>query len=274
MDSGATSSAAEVDQILTTFESSLLAIKWRIKHSSKLRLQTDILALWTEMRPVIMVDYGGKMPELQERLCAFLHHIQQQSSAFQHLRVMVIEEMIYLINVKALAEFVQSGINLERQTVFVDIEQEVPKIIPPADNSLASVQLRALQKLFSEIFPVKTVMLELSHYNTTDPKTNESFTSGTSHSSSVIDLTEGVQETQVTIPTLNGWLLGYPVVYFFSKDHIQDAIYNLSAKSLNIFQILVSRLVQSRLCSISGDGTKFYPVSFLQIQLMPCWSYL
>lgn len=32
----------------------------------------DILALCTGMRPVVMVDYGGKMPELQERLCAVL----------------------------------------------------------------------------------------------------------------------------------------------------------------------------------------------------------
>lgn len=33
----------------------------------------DILALCTELRPVVMVDYGGKMPELQENLCALLH---------------------------------------------------------------------------------------------------------------------------------------------------------------------------------------------------------
>lgn len=34
---------------------------------------TDILSLLTGLRPVVMVDYGGKMPELGEHLCALLH---------------------------------------------------------------------------------------------------------------------------------------------------------------------------------------------------------
>lgn len=37
------------------------------------------------------------------------------------------------------------------------------------------------------------------------------------------------------------WLLGYPVVYLFGKNQIADAIYNLSTKSLHIFQMFISR---------------------------------
>jgi hypothetical protein len=37
----------------------------------------DIVALLTEMRPVIMVDYGGKLPELQDHLCALVKFCQQ-----------------------------------------------------------------------------------------------------------------------------------------------------------------------------------------------------
>ncbi|THF99726.1 hypothetical protein TEA_001128 [Camellia sinensis var. sinensis] len=37
------------------------------------------------------------------------------------------------------------------------------------------------------------------------------------------------------------WLLGYPVVYLFGKEHIADAIYNLSTKSLHLFKVLVHR---------------------------------
>lgn len=40
----------------------------------------DVLALCTGMRPVVMIDYGGKMPELQERLCALLEHSQKVNS--------------------------------------------------------------------------------------------------------------------------------------------------------------------------------------------------
>jgi len=37
----------------------------------------DVLALCSAMRPVIMLDYGGKMPELQDQLCALLELIQK-----------------------------------------------------------------------------------------------------------------------------------------------------------------------------------------------------
>lgn len=39
------------------------------------------------------------------------------------------------------------------------------------------------------------------------------------------------------------WLLGYPVVYLFSKDHVADAVYNLSTKYLHIYKILVRRFI-------------------------------
>lgn len=35
------------------------------------------MALCTKMRPVVMVDYGGKMPELKQHLCAFLKYCQK-----------------------------------------------------------------------------------------------------------------------------------------------------------------------------------------------------
>ena len=37
----------------------------------------DILVLYTEMRPIITIDYGGKMPELHEQLCALMKIIQK-----------------------------------------------------------------------------------------------------------------------------------------------------------------------------------------------------
>ncbi|KAK8474660.1 hypothetical protein V6N11_037078 [Hibiscus sabdariffa] len=62
-----------------------------------------------------------------------------------------------------------------------------------------------------------------------------------SRSSLLMDLSSCMHDTEVTVPTINGWLLGYPVVYLFSKDHIGDAVYNLSTKFLRIYKILVSR---------------------------------
>ena len=37
----------------------------------------DILVLCTGMKLVIMIDYGGKMPELHEQLCANMKLIQK-----------------------------------------------------------------------------------------------------------------------------------------------------------------------------------------------------
>ncbi|KAL6582128.1 hypothetical protein OROMI_006142 [Orobanche minor] len=62
--------ASELEEVSRVFQASLLQIKWRVKPSSKSRLQTV-------MRPCIMVDYAGKMPELGNHLCAFLSHCKQ-----------------------------------------------------------------------------------------------------------------------------------------------------------------------------------------------------
>ncbi|KAM7489787.1 hypothetical protein LguiB_027271 [Lonicera macranthoides] len=226
----------EVQEVLKVFESSLSLIKWRLRPASKRRLETDILALCTGMRAVIMVDYGGKMPELQERLCAFLKISQKELSIFEHLRVMVIEDMIYLIHVKGIAELVKSSLNSETELNFVDIEQDPPKMITQAEESSIGTQLMSVMKLFSLVFPGDAVKIDLVQSNRTDSIANVESSVG-----EFIDLSSCMHDTEVTVPTLNGWLLGYPVVYLFGKDHIANAIYNLSTKSLNLFKISVNR---------------------------------
>ncbi|XP_048234097.1 uncharacterized protein LOC8261710 isoform X2 [Ricinus communis] len=203
---------AEVEQLLRILDSSLSHIKWRLKSHAKHRLQIDVLALCTEMRPVIMVDYGGKMPELQEHLCALLRLCQQ--------------------------------------------------MVTQAENSSLNAALVRVQKLFSLYLPVNENVspchLTETAANASDNVANaadsvanaaDSVASAESsinkpiisQSSEFIDFSSCMQDSEVTVPTLNGWLLGYPVVYLFSKEHIADAIYNLSTKYLRIFQILVSR---------------------------------
>ncbi|XP_050213845.1 uncharacterized protein LOC126665172 [Mercurialis annua] len=241
----------EAEEVIRRLDSALFHIKWRLKSHAKHRLHLDIVALCTEMRPVIMVDYGGKMPELQDRLCSLIKHCQQESSMFDQLKVMIIEDMIYLIHVKGLAEYVQSSLKSEVELLFVDLEQDPPKIVTQAEESLLATELIGVQKLFSLSFPTNDTNNDVSSCHLKDivPNAAESVTSAessvnkliTSHSSNFIDLSICMKDTNVTVPTLNGWLLGYPVVYLFSKEHIADAIYNLSTKYLRIFQILVCR---------------------------------
>ncbi|KAL6970747.1 hypothetical protein U1Q18_030438 [Sarracenia purpurea var. burkii] len=235
---------AEMEEVLKVLETSLFRTKWRLKPASKGRLKTDILALCTGMRPVVMVDYGGKMPELEERLREVLKLSQKESSIFENLRVMVIDDMIYLIHVQGLAEFVRSSLNSEVELLFVDLEQDPPKMISQAEKSSIVMQLVSAQKLFSLIFPVDGTKSELLPCHMKDSiASSKSPVDGLiiSQSCEFIDLSSCMQETQVTVPTLNGWLLGYPVVYLFSKEHIADAIYNLSTKSLHLFKITIRR---------------------------------
>lgn len=45
---------------------------------------------------------------------------------------MVIEDMIYLIHIHELAEFVRSSLNSETKLLFADLEQDPPKVVQQA----------------------------------------------------------------------------------------------------------------------------------------------
>ncbi|XP_049931833.1 uncharacterized protein LOC126409756 isoform X2 [Nymphaea colorata] len=93
-----------------------------------------------------------------------------------------------------------------------------------------------------------------------------------------------MQESHVTLPTLNGYmtkhifaalfrcmhylsvapagsevcqfkmLLDYPVAYLFTKDHVADAISNLSSEPLHLYMILVCRNVVSKKDNFPNEG--------------------
>ncbi|XP_050939895.1 uncharacterized protein LOC103486956 isoform X5 [Cucumis melo] len=240
--------AREMEEALKVLDSSLSQIKWRLKFPAKRRLQLDVLALCTGMRPVVMIDYGGKMPELQQRLCALLKLIQTELHIFENLKVMVIEDMIYLIHVQGLAEHVHSTLNSKLTLLLVDIEQDPPKMLVDAEKSSLGLQLKSIQKLFSSLFSQdETEGDPLPSVGETCVTDIRSSIHGISSQSSVIDLSNFLQHTEITLPTLNGWLLGYPIVYLFDKDHISEATYNLSAKPLHIFRLSVNSLSSSNI---------------------------
>ncbi|PWA42217.1 hypothetical protein CTI12_AA546890 [Artemisia annua] len=118
---------------------------------------------------------------------------------------------IQLIHLKAIASLIDSAINKEFQLRYVDLQHDPPQMVTEIERSPVGAQFLSLQKLFS------------------------------APPSEVIDLSYLMQDTLVNLPTLNGWLLGYPVVYIFGKDHIEDVVYNLSTKLLHLFSIFVRR---------------------------------
>ncbi|KAL2920948.1 UPF0739 protein C1orf74-like protein [Bienertia sinuspersici] len=231
----------DVEEALGVLNFSLSQIKWRLKPSSKRRLETDILALCSGMRPVVMVDYGGKMPELQEQLCSLLKLVNKECTIFQQLRVMVVEDMIYLLNVGEFAEYVTWSLSVDGKQYFVDLEQDPPKMVSTDLGSSTIKELVSVQRFFSLVFTLDGVNKDVLRGLIDDHQQHVKSSSELCQLSEVLDLSSCMQDYQITIPTLNGWLLGYPVIYLFGKDHISDAIYNLSTKPLHLYKILVHR---------------------------------
>ncbi|KAL6532136.1 hypothetical protein OROGR_014106 [Orobanche gracilis] len=163
-----------------------------------------------------------------------------ESSFFELLHVMVIDDMVYLIQVRALADFIKSSLSMETALLFLDLENDPPKMMTQADKSSEMMQLLSAQKLLSSAFHADRIISNLLQRHdicTTSSSIGES--------QKLVDLSCCLQESHVTIPTLNGWLLGYPVIYLFGKDHIEQAVYNLSTKCLHIYQIYVNRVNSS-----------------------------
>lgn len=52
----------------------------------------------------------------------------QETTIFLQLKIMVIEDMIYIIHVKGLAEHTSLSLNFQPQLFFVDLEQDPPKV--------------------------------------------------------------------------------------------------------------------------------------------------
>lgn len=156
---------------------------------------------------------------------------------------MVIEDMIYLIHVEGLAELVKLSLNSELELNFVDIEQDPPKVssctrisfvanlksdlfvvvntsfifyllipssfqmITKGEESSLGNQLIAVQELFAMAFPGDAADNELLRCHTSDSMaTADTFTSELNNSqcSEFIDLSSCMQDTLVTVPTLNG----------------------------------------------------------------------
>ncbi|CAN0891324.1 Multiprotein-bridging factor 1b [Linum grandiflorum] len=250
------------EEAVQVLNSSVSQLKWRLRSPARRRLEIDVLALLTEMRPVIMVDYGGKMPELQERLCALIELCQkfiiftlaseavfltsfipdyhcQESAVFQCLRVMVVDDMIYLIHIKGLAEYAMMSLNSEVEFVFVNLERDPPEMVSQNQNCSLGAEFLRLMKIFSLLSSHDEVEDDAEAVANGKPSTSTN--ASTSFSAGLVDLSSCMQGTQITVPTLNGWLLGYPVVYLFGKEFIAEAICNLSTKYLRLFRILVRR---------------------------------
>ncbi|XP_062199243.1 uncharacterized protein LOC133901774 isoform X1 [Phragmites australis] len=277
--------AGAYEEMLRVVEACAARIRWRLRPGSKRRLLNDILFLCTGLRSVVLMDYGGTMPQLQENLCSLLFHARQESSILKPLKVMVIKDMLYLIHVKGLAEHVSPNARSQHQLAFVDLEKSCCKVFtfsdPPFYISVCCMvnvfcfillkvvlvqllsnmeenenvlELVSIQDLFSTKFPVDAaVNLPVVQPVITNQKSDfpgrttdvECIDIHVADRTLLVDLSAYLETTQIALPTLNGWLLGYPVTYLFSNGSAEAATQNLSKHSLHIYRVFVCRSCQS-----------------------------
>ncbi|KAF7066616.1 hypothetical protein CFC21_072569 [Triticum aestivum] len=238
--------AGAYEEMLRVVEACAARIRWRLRPQSKRRLLNDITFLCTGLRPVILMDYGGMMPQLQENLCSLLHHARQEASILNPLRVMVMKDMLYLIHAEGLAEHVSPNARSQHQLAFVDLEKSCCELLANTEKNETMLELLSIQDRFSAAFPLEVDV----EPGTTKQKSGlperatDMECAGISipdTTSLVVDLSAFLEGTQIALPSLNGWLLGYPVTYLFRNESGEVATQNLSKHSLHIYRIYMVR---------------------------------
>ncbi|XP_048531056.1 uncharacterized protein LOC125510012 [Triticum urartu] len=238
--------AGVYEEMLRVVEACAARIRWRLRPQSKRRLLNDIMFLCTGLRPVILMDYGGTMPQLQDNLCSLLHHARQEARILNPLRVMVIKDMLYLIHVQGLAEHVSPNGRSQYQLAFVDLEKSYCKLLANTEKNETMVELLSVQDHFSAKFPVEAdvepgTAKQKSGLPERDTDVECTGISIADATSLVVDLSAFLEGTRIALPSLNGWLLGYPVTYLFRNGSGEAATQNLSKHSLHIYRIYVVR---------------------------------
>ncbi|PWZ15120.1 Proteasome subunit beta type-4 [Zea mays] len=187
--------AGPYKEMLEVVNACAARIRWRLRPASKRRLLNDILFLCTGLRPVVLVDYGGTMPQLQENLCGLLYHARQLLTTIE-----------------------------ENDTVLelVSIQDQFAAKFPV---DLSDVRPGITKQMSGN--PQSTVVAECTDNHVED------------RTLLVVDLSSFLENTQIALPSLNGWLLGYPVTYLFRNASSEAAIQNLSRQSLHIYRVYV-----------------------------------
>ncbi|TKW34116.1 hypothetical protein SEVIR_2G283300v4 [Setaria viridis] len=247
--------AGAYEEMLRVVEACAMRIRWRLRPGSKRRLLNDILFLCTGLRPVVLMDYGGTMPQLQENLCSLLHHARQETSILSPLRVMVINDMLYLIHIKGLAEHASPKERSQHQLAFMDLEKSCCKLLTNIEANDTVLEMLSIQDRFSAKYPVdKAVDAPVIRPGITKqmsglPERTIDGECTDNHNDNrtllLVDLSAFLGTTQIALPSLNGWLLGYPVTYLFRNGSAEAAIQNLSMHSLHIYRVYVCGSCQS-----------------------------
>eukprot|EP00850_Spirogloea_muscicola_P008533 SM000045S16278 [mRNA] locus=s45:614056:617886:+ [translate_table: standard] len=215
------------------------------------RLAYDLLCLCSGMRATVMLDYMCIKPS---QLAVLLADLFQRIRISLSLGVMYMGACSYVYHYKNLLSTGQATLDgLAFTTNFVVLTAEGAKVstrtqspvlllLQSADGTISSIP-RSQQ--FADPEQHDFIHEQLVHFLA---HMSSSFDDMPAQAGRIagqyLDLEGYCQEGQLPLPTLNGWLLGYPVVYYFKKQQ-EDAVTGLSYVNLLQLKLMLPRLVAS-----------------------------
>lgn len=235
--------------------------RFRLKASARYRLAVDIAVLCTGLRAVVMVDYAMEVSQLQSQLCTLLNLLEQEIQPVSFLKVLCMDGIVYLIHIINLSLLMDGTLNHSIKLDFVVLNDDAARFASPMEkeealNHFVSFKTCFLLQLSKDVnMPMpsfhpnmekhlsKTVVDDISSRCALPENTSQASQSTSAHallsSTRLIDLGSSETFCEAALPTLNGWLLGYPVVYLFKKENVSKAVRMLAVSSLQQFKLLI-----------------------------------
>lgn len=209
----------------------LPTLKMRLRASVRRRLAVDIMALSTGLRAAAMLDYVPCTPLMLQQLSQLLFHISQEVHEVADLRVLHMEGCGYLIHPSYLLEYMDRSLNSPSQLFFVVLDDDSPRKACQAEHEGIVKNLSGIQQRISSLLVQDVKSCSLTG-------TQES--NGENATTNVIEAGNSTSGSGILLPTLNGWLLGYPVVYFFVEENASRAGRCVAGGAVQLHQVLVS----------------------------------
>ncbi|KAH8954690.1 hypothetical protein BDL97_08G093300 [Sphagnum fallax] len=208
-------------------------MKLRLRASVRRRLALDILAVSTGVRSVVLLDYLPYNPPFLRQFCDLLQHLSQEVIEMVLLRVLDMEGCAYLVHPLYMLDFMEQSLNASCQIMFVSLDEDLPKRVCQAEHEIVVKHLCVVKNQLSSL------LLAHSNFNTEEPSRHKE----AEDKLPMLEAGSILSNSDILLPTLNGWLLGYPVVYIFKRERASHAGRCLAAGTLHLYQVLVSSIL-------------------------------
>jgi len=248
----------------------LQRLKLRLRLSVRRRLALDVMALTTGLRPVVMLDYITYSTSTMQQLCQLLLHLSQEVENVRALRVLDMEGCGYLVHPAYLVGFMERSLISSSEPVFVVLDDSSPRKASAAEQGTIMKNLSGVRQRLSSLLVAQETE---PCFN---PNTKDS--SGANHQRVVSEDAVGpgllvagniTCDSGILLPTLNGWLLGYPVVYVFTESRASWAGQCVGSDTLHLYRILVNSPLLPTLTS-QGSGGPMHDEDDLLSFTVPC----